>query len=389
MKKTKKFVSILMAVMVLLSAMAVQSFACFDFEFPTLVKVELYGEPEVWPVSYKELKKFSEEYGEERMDILVPNFLSFHFSNGFVLNDACSYPLTADALMTVADATVDVKETMKAFENGATTVPVQVEVIRTQFDGSETSEFFMIENKIVKEIVSELKFLDTAPEGITLESYAEELFEGKKFEITYGDGTKKVEEITTDIVGCHYLDGQEIEISYREESHINEKGKVVYTSGIYVEFLDEEIVIDYKTHPCKYRDFEVLEYNFDQDGRLKDLTYRLTRKNGKVIEKKCDITPKENLYEEVIVDTVDGYNIIADMSISHIGGFTEDDEVCFDVTFGHREWNLALNDYVVLSDICDCQCHKAGISRVYYTLYTYILVILNIDVYCKCGHPYN
>ena len=77
------------------------------------------------------------------------------------------------------------------------------------------------------------------------------------------------------------------------------------------------------------------------------------------------------------------------MRISHIGGFTEDDEVCFDVTFGHREWNLALNDYVVLSDICDCQCHKAGISRVYYTLYTYILVILNIDVYCKCGHPYN
>ena len=388
MKKATKFIGIIMVVIMFFSAIPMQSFASFDFEVPTLVKVELYGNPEPWPISYKELSRFAEKYDEERMDVLVPNMLSFHFSNGFVLKDACSYPLTADALFTVADATVDVTDTMEAFENGATTVPVQVEVIRTRFDGSNKSEFFEIESKIVKEIVSELKFVDTVPEDITLDSYAEKLFEGKKFEITYGDGTKKVEEITVDEVDCHYLDGQEIDISYRENSHINEKGKIVYTSGIYVEFLDEEIVIDAKTHPRKYTDFEVLDYNFNEKGRLQDLTYRLTHKNGKVIEKKCDITPKENLYTEVVVDTVDGYKIIADMSIANIGDFTEDDIVCFDVTYGHREWNLALNDYVVLSDICDCQCHKAGITRIYYRVLTCILAILNINEYCQCGHPH-
>ena len=73
MKKIKQTISIILAILMLITAVPMQSFAAFDFFYPTVDKIE-YAK-DVKPLSYKEIIAQSKESD----DGYVYNFLDIGF----------------------------------------------------------------------------------------------------------------------------------------------------------------------------------------------------------------------------------------------------------------------------------------------------------------------
>ncbi len=383
MKKSVKFLSVILALIMLLTAVPMQSFASFDLKLNTLVDVEFTKDAR--PISYKELSQYAKEVGEETMPVHSDLYFDFYFLNGTVLKNVSACPLVGGYLIIIANAYVNVAECMEAFENGKDSVNVIIEILELHFNGEITYTYYTKENKIVKELVKKIRPVNDLPALNTSLYDATKTFVGKKFEVTYADGSKELEVISETIDG-YYLGDYPINIYSNDRSYIDKKsGNTTYYTGFTVYYADIVTILNEKKHTPKYSNFEVLDYNLSEDGYLQDLTYRITYKNGKIKEKKCIIEGKYPVSENIVIDTVDGYDIVANIDFGTYASFLTNATATLSVTFAHDEWYLHSFNDIDFTDLCDCNCHKAGPYYIIYAIRSYIITLLDAEEYCRCG----
>ena len=385
MKKIKQTISIILAILMLITAVPMQSFAAFDFFYITIDELEYAGE--VSPISYKSVvsQKTSEDdeyaffYDNPNYDITLSDGKAFENKWGIV-----NYK-SIRSISFIERINID--DCIKAYEQGKKTVNVEVEAFIQYANNKYNAQTFTLERSLVKEIVKNITFVDTLPE-IKEDDYNINFnFVGKKFEIEYADGTKKVaavEETDVDFL----LDGESISISNDDKYYYDgATGEKVYYTGITVEFIDAITIINKQVHTCNYSSIELLDYSFNDDAKLVSVSYRLTYKDGNVIQKTCafDEDSEVDTYGYTTVDTIDGYDVKVRVHISP--AVFRQNSYCFvEIIYGLDGWNLINSECIYdFTEICDCRCHRSGIIYIFNQIVFKLQEIFGKETECKCG----
>jgi hypothetical protein len=286
---------------------------------------------------------------------------------------------------------INVAECTEAINQGKTTVNVDVNVSVVYRGRPTVYKTFTLERPIIKEFVKNITFVDTLPE-IKEDDYNINFnFVGKKFEVEYADGTKKVaavEETEFDFL----LDGESISINNRDSYYYDDvTGEKIFYTGITVEFMDEKIIIDKQEHICNYSSIEISDYSFNNEGKLASITYRLTHKDGNVIEKTKTIDEgvKADTFDGIIVDTIDGYDVKVRVHISP--AVFRQNSYCFvEIIYGLDGWNLIDSECIYdFTEICDCRCHKSGIIYLFNQIIYKLQEIFGRETECQCGTAHS
>ena len=388
MKKIKQTLSLILAVIMLITAVPVQSFAAFDFLYPAVESIEYVGEAE--PISYKGVlsKKLSED--DEYVPLFDSNRYNIVLSNGKTIANTSGFASFKSGIRMISvTEQVKIDDCIKAIEQGKSTVEIIASVYVTYLNRKYNYFTFTLERPIVKEFVTDISFADTMPE-ITEDNdwnYTS-AFVGKKFDIVYADGTKKTEAIVETDEGF-FLDGEHIYISDEDGSYIDEvTGAKVYYTGYTVEFIDAETILDKQIHTKNYKSLELLDYGFDDSGKLTSVTYRLTHNDGSITEKTCSFDAL-GVDEKTVIDTVDGYDIEADLYVSPC--FLQQNSYCFiTISYGCVGWGLRANETLYdFSEICDCRCHKSGIVYIFNQIIFKLQEMLGKTQECQCGASHD
>ena len=389
MKRIKQIFSLILALLMLITALPMQSFAVLDFFYPTVDKIE-YAK-DVKPLSYKEIISQSKESD----DGYVYNFdtgFDVYFSDGKKFENV-NYSIIGHKGVEVIVFTecINVAECTEAINQGKTTVNVDVNVSVAYRGRPTVYKTFTLERPIVKEFVKNITFVDTLPE-IKEDDYNINFnFVGKKFEVEYADGTKKVaavEETEFDFT----LDGESISIYNRDSYYYDDvTGEKIFYTGITVEFMDEKIIIDKQEHICNYSSIEISDYSFNNEGKLASITYRLTHKDGNVIEKTNTIDEgmKADTFDGTIVDIIDGYDVKVNVYVSP--AVFRQNSYCFvKIIYGLDGWNLIDSECIYdFTEICDCRCHKSGIIYIFNQIVFKLQEIFGRETECQCGTTHS
>ena len=383
MKKIKQTISIILAILMLITAVPMQSFAAFDFFYITIDELEYAGE--VSPISYKSVvsQKTSED-DEYAFFYDNPNY-DITLSDGKVLENKWGIVNYKSIRSISFIERINIDDCIKAYEQGKKTVNVEVEAFIQYANNKYNAQTFTLERSLVKEIVKNITFVDTLPE-VTENTYYNANFDfvGKKFQIEYADGTKK----TATVEETEYsflLDGKDISVIYGDNYYIDDATqKKVYYTGYTVEFVDAVTILDKKIHECNYSALEMLDYSFNDDGKLTSIKYRLTHNDGSKIEKTCSFDPL-GADEKIVIDTVDGYDIVADLYVSP-GFFRQNSFSFVSISYGIDSWELRDSDTVLdYAEICDCRCHRSGIIYIFNQIVFKLQEIFGKETECKCG----
>ncbi len=389
MKKMKKTISIILAVIMLVSAVPLHSFAIFDWFYPTIEKVEFADNI---PVSNKNVQ--IEAYDDKTAPIplygMDGNYnYSFrvYLSNGEVIESADFFcdeeTLIKNGIAyVVCTPYVEPDKCAEAIAEGKSTIDVELSVMVQYLDFRSTfrHHYFSTQKELVPEIVKEVRLTDTMPESYDkLEPHAS--FVGKKFEVEYGDGRKETYILEDQGDYNYYLGGEPIGLWYGEDSYIDETtGESVYYEGLQVYYIDAVSVLEKKLIPCPYENFEVLGCKFNGKGQLSGLTYRITYKDGNTLEKTLTFEHGIVADEYAVIDTVDGNNVEVYFS-------TSDYTYWIDVYLGHDVWDMYENVEGSAKDVCDCICHKESTLEIIFSmLLCRIWKIFRIREYCQCGY---
>ena len=384
MKKFKQIFSLILAVLMLITVVPLQSFAAFDFLYPTVESIEYAGE--IQPISYKGVlsDKWSED--DEYVSLLDLNKYDVTLSNGKVIENTSFATSIINRISSISfSESVKIEDCKKAIEQGKSTVDVQVTVFVNYINYKYNYFTFTLQRPIVEEIVKNISFVDTLPE-VTEDTYYNANFDfvGKKFEIEYADGTKK----TATVEETEYsflLDGKDISVIYGDNYYIDyaTQQKVYYT-GYTVEFVDATTILNKQIHECNYNELELLDYSFNDNGKLTSITYRLTHNDGSTIEKTCSFDPLGD-YEKIAIDTVDGYDIVADLYVSP-GFFRQNSFSFVSISYGFDSWDLSASEHIEdFTEICDCRCHKSGIIYIFNQIVFKLQEIFGRETECQCG----
>ncbi len=334
--KFKKACSTILIFIVSMITIPIVYFNCVELEC-----IEFYGE--VRPISYKELLEYKEtprgyeEVLETETRISILDYMdgfTFCFSDGNKISSYVGEWLTLGIIVEIVldlDVSINVDECIRTFKEGATMVPVEIYTPRY---GGKT---FTVENKIVKEIVSELRLIDDLPENISRFMYEDKLFDGKYFEITYGNGTKIIDRIYRTHSGLGLLDSADVMFWYDEDVLVNDTGERYYYSRVVVKFLDETIILGEREHINQYESFSIVDESYSEDGVLEALSYEIVYKNGEVLKKKCPLDEIVLAKDEyILIDNIDGNYLYAYLH----DNYEEPSWTYLDFDFGHREWNM-------------------------------------------------
>lgn len=390
MKKIKQIISIILAILMLITTVPMQSFAAFDFFYPTVDKIE-YAK-DVKPLSYKEIIAQSKESDDGYVYNSFDAGFDVYFSDGKKLENVNYSIIGYKGVEAIAfNECINSAECTEAINQGKTTVNVDVNVSVVYRGRPTVYKTFTLERPIVKEFVKNITFVDTLPE-IKEDDYNINFnFVGKKFEIEYADGTKKVaavEETEFDFL----LDGESISIYNRDSYYYDDvTGEKIYYTGITVEFMDEKIIIDKQEHICNYSSIEISDYSFNNEGKLASITYRLTHKDGNVIEKTNTIDEgvKADTFDGIIVDTIDGYDVKVNVYVSP-AIFRKNSSCYITVNFGLDGWNLNGSETIYdFNEICDCRCHRSGIIYIFNQIVFKLQEIFGRETECRCGTAHS
>lgn len=390
MKKFKQIFSLILAILMLITAVPMQSFAVLDFFYPTVDKIE-YAK-DVKPLSYKEIIAQSKVSDDGYVYNSFDTGYNVYFSDGKKFENVnYSFIGHKGVEAIVLTEVIDVAECTEAINQGKTTVNVDVNVSVAYRGRPTVYKTFTLERPIIKEFVKNITFVDTLPE-IKEDDYNINFnFVGKKFEIEYADGTKKVaavEETEFDFL----LDGESISIYNRDSYYYDDvTGEKIYYTGITVEFMDEKIIINKQEHICNYSSIEISDYSFNNEGKLASVTYRLTHKDGNVIEKTNTIDEgvKADTFDGIIVDTIDGYDVKVNVYVSP--AVFRQNSYCFvKIIYGLDGWNLINSECIYdFNEICDCRCHRSGIIYIFNQMVFKLQEIFGRETECQCGTAHS
>lgn len=385
MKKMKKTLSIVLVVIMLISSVPMQSSALFEWIWPKVVKVELVNNV---PISNKYVQNsdswfvstdaYIYDIGEENQ------IYKLYFSNGRTVEIDNGELYGTDFLSGVLYAgtvvRVNREECAKAIAEGKNTVNVSISVVVYYLNDNFKLYNFDIEKEIVNEIVTSVELIDTMPESYD-EEYPEKSFVGKKFEVVYKDGGKEILALEDKGDDGYYLGKEPVLMWYGQDSYVdNLTGETVFFEGIQFDYIDETVILDKTLLPCPYSNFEITDYKLNGKGGVTSVTYKLTYKDGSVIEKTCNFDEPIDDDSYIVIDTVDGNDI-------KLGVFAwSTDEYGIQSWIGYEIWDLYVELEGDIVDFCDCRCHKDGIlNNIVYNFLCIIWQIFRIKEYCQCG----
>ena len=385
MKKLKKTLSIVLVVIMLISAVPMQSSALFDWIWPKVVKVELVNNV---PISNKYIQNVDSWYGTTDTyvyDIGAENQIyKLYFSNGRTVEidnyELYGTDLISGVLYAGTVVRVNREECAKAIAEGKNKVNASISVVVYYLNDNFKLYNFDIEKEIVDEIVTSVELIDTMPESYD-EEYPEKSFVGKKFEVEYSDGRKEVLAVEDKGDDGFYLGKEPIYMWYGQDSYVDtHTGETMYFKGIQFDYIDEQVILDKILLLCPYSNFEITNYKLNGKGGVISVTYKLIYKDGRVIEKTCNFDEPIGSDDFRVIDTVDGN----DITLGAYAWSTE--EYGIQSWIGYEIWNLYVDIEGNIVDFCDCRCHKDGfINNIVYSFLCRIWEIFRIKEYCQCG----
>lgn len=405
MKKTfKKTAAIILTVLMLISAVPLQSFAALSLVNPEIKSVKFN---EGVMISMKEIEKLHDYYNEDTIvlqndsgsypyPMLGTGFyydnLLISFSNGKTVElDRLFDDMPEVTGYSGPSFKVSYSDCKKAIENGDSTVPVNVQ-LSISFERGKNKRFEDdVECKIVESYIKSIKPTEK------LNPYYEKMyywdyFVGQKMIVEYEDGTSKTLEITegeyAGWIGILRLDGRpltahidEVVTDYdKNGDEIIEKViEFIYCDATYEEALE---VID-----CPYRKIEITDYKIAENNVLTSITYKITKTNGETetYTNECNITDRT---DAVTIDKIGAYRVDVDLNID-IASFKENSvgDVQIFLGEGYNEEDCKLFDYKEYdaSNYCNCICHKNGVAKLIYSMLIKIWDLFGINEQCKCG----
>ncbi len=388
-KKMKKTLSLILAVVMLMSAVPMQSFALFDWFLPKVVKIEIADDV---PISNKQVQSMQPYYGVD--DVYVYGLggsyrhsYKLHLSNGrsFEVDnyDLLGTDLLSGVLFTSVSMFVDRDECAKAIADGKSTVNVDLRATLYYVDDTIRTFNFEAEKEIIDEIVKDVSFIDTMPDSYD-EYNPTASFIGKKFEVEYADGSKETLAIEDKGNNGYYLGAESISLWYGEDKYIDETtGETVYYKGLEFYYVDTTVVMEREYLPCPYSSLEILDYSLNGKGGITELTYKLAYKDGRILEKTCSFDKPITYEDYVVIDNVDGNDITVGVDAYGFG----DSGYFVEVWVGCDIWEMeSIAESENITDFCDCRCHKDSLlNLIVNTILCRIWKIFGINEYCQCG----
>lgn len=378
MKKTKKIISFILAVIMVMSLVPMQIFA--DEEL-ILEKVEVADDV---PISYyRILYHGGADYMGTDFDRLYDisgwhryNY-KLYFSNGLVLetvessyDDLLSYGITSYYVETIFNR----NECETAILEGYPTVKVTVKVHMTKTSGEEEIKEFELDRAITERIVKSIKLIGDVP--VYTDDYSfREAFYGREFEVEFYDGSKKV--LTFDgYLGTDYIST----IYHEEREEIDEvTGEKVFYRDVEFHYIDGMYCAASEKIDCPFEGIEIIDYKFDRNVDLKSLEYKIAYKNGKTVKDKISFEVAENVSNETVIGEIDGYPLKVRL-------WADGADYQFKLSAGYDIWGIEGFSTGETREICKCICHKNGIL---YFLSLFVIAFwktLNMNTSCKCGY---
>lgn len=390
-KPAPKWMVAVMAIFLigLLALIIYQSARLETTDWPEIVSVEAADD---YPVSLKDAEFYCEDYE----DIYDLYFSDVAYKFRVTLSDGQQYviPLGLFGMSDIdlysgrleIDAVTSLSKCKDKIEKGESTADVSVQVRLIQHKSAFVSRTVtvdsfdtVIEKDLVPCIVESVVHLSDKPAEIYSFNNLDDI-SGEKFEITYGDGTKKVVTATCerDEVGFfkNYLDGYPVSLIYSD-----------YTdTEIY--FLDSRTPLEID---IKRNDFERIELEyctFDEVGELRKVDYVITKTDGTSLKRSSEDLHYFDGSEKYLIDCVEGQYIYLAVKNKYGSPFSDMKK---EVTI---EWENYFTDNILThtatfelpeSD-CECMCHNNNsVVKWLYNVDRFASKIFSVNEVCRCG----
>lgn len=385
MNKVKKILSLILVVILFMTAVPMETLAApLDWLRPFVYKVEFIDNN---PISNSYVQRHNDMLDVDKAYILptddIYNYVcKLYFSNGRTIEISKDNVLGSDLISVVTSVDMamilDTAECQKASYMGEGVVNVKVK-LNVNYLYGEPREFTLTTKKeIVSGIVMNVRLLDPVPYYYnTVWPYDD--FVGKRFQVTYADGSKKTYTFRNN---SYYYGLEDIraELSYGENKYIDkETGELVYYKGLDIFFIDASFPIERKKLPCPYKSLKITNYLYNGEGGLIGLSYALTYNNKKTTTKSFIFDTPLKYGESQIIDKIDGYDITVSVD-------SKDELYSIKAKIGYDIWDLNSEVTGKFSKFCDCKCHKTGwLREFFHSIRNAFWKLFRTKEVCQCG----
>ncbi len=268
-------------------------------------------------------------------------------------------------------------ECQNAIDTGKTRVDVTVRVEIERLNGKVENYEFATQKEIVDAFVTDIRIVDTTPTSFNSDNI-NEVFKGKRFEIEFYDGKKETLTFAYDEkYECYYLGEIYTDFEYFEQEQNNE-GITEYYKGARLYYLDAEMVVCREKLMSPFESITILGFNADKKSGIKDITYKITYKDGRTLEKTSTTDIDRDIDAFTVVDKVDNYDVKVRLWLYQ--NYSE-----ITVSLGYEVWNIQDVLQGEAKDFCSCWCHEYGFKYVIGFFLVRIWQLLGINEVCKCG----
>lgn len=384
MNKVKKLLSLILAVIMFMSAVPVESFAApFEWLRPFVYKIEFIDDN---PISNSYVQKDNDMNDVDEVYIIptddIYNYTCrLYFSNGRTIDINHDNLIGSDlgSIVTSVDMVMilDTEECENAAFWGYYEVDVKVKLVVNYLYGAPKEYSFVTQKPIVNCIVKNVRIIDKVPTSYsTVWPYDD--FVGKRFEITYADGTK---EIRTFRNNSYYygLGETRAELIYGENKYLDKStGSVAYYNGLDIFYVDGVFPVERKNIPCPYKGIQVTNHLIDGKGNLLGISYTLTRLNGRTVSNSYIFDTPLKYGDSQIIGQIDDYNVTASVG-------SENDNYSIKVQIGYEIWDVVGEKNDKFSEFCDCKCHKTGWLRgFFHSIRNAFWKLFRVKEICQC-----
>lgn len=368
----KKFIAVVITVIMLMSVCGMQSFA-FTIKLPTVTEVSVV---DASPVSMKELdrqkaerdeliERYMEEFGvtQEELDEYLQELMGsnvgklfnrFHITNAVLeltLSDGSVVECDLeDGVYDIDDYTwisvnayVTYDEYTAAKEEDRDTVEVIVECSVTSIiSGISKDSEFTLESEVVDCFIKD--FTPVSALDYSLYEYSDTLdLEGKKFRVTYADGSKKTLTAKYDsTLESYVLGDEEIWVWFDSDDEDNFTVELHYMDEIY----EHSVTFD---EASPYESIEITDYVFSETDGLTSISYVITDTKGN--EKSFTVDTTAGLYNGSLYPEWHNAAVYDSYYIAVLGdvayGYDEEEAVNYEVyiSMGDLESESIFLDY--------------------------------------------
>ncbi len=285
----KKFIAVVITVIMLMSLCGMQSFA-FTIKLPTVTEAKILGDD---PVSVKGLDKSAEgreEYIDylknvqgidiEDMEYLAEEINKLYLGDidvELTLTDGSVVEMNVDEYYEIdrytkitVSAYVTYENYLELKERGADTVEITFDCsVYSYVSGFSKDSTFTVECDVVDCVIKSFEPVSAINYDLYEDSDALDL-EGKKFSVTYADGTKKTLTAEYDIEEELYALGEDyIYFWFNEDDTI----EIQYIDEVYTHAVTWD-------NESPYESIEITDYTFTEEEGLTSISYVITDDKG-------------------------------------------------------------------------------------------------------------